>query len=866
MLVQRRSFGYNTKIRMDEIRRKLALIEAQLSGQSLHTRLIEAAGLFFPAVGLIAGILAQHALALPFHPRIALLILPTAALGLAIACASGRLRPSIAAWAAMLCFAAFGTVRLTAFQSVPANDIRRFVGQDRALATVYGRILTEPRSAQSDWSFASVSFVDPPTSFYLKVDRIKATSGWVQATGILRVQVDTPAPHLALGDVVTAYCWLYRFERPTNPGQFDLAAHLARKNICVGASVPSSESIERHQDASRGLLRTVHTRFRAAIGEALLPGAAHVDDPHGLATALLLGERTRIERGTYEAFRKTGLLHFVSLSGMHLGVFAGLIWWLGKAAGLMKRGRALLCIVATAAFLLAVPARAPTVRAAIIVWVFCTAILVRRRTSVLNSLSLAAIILLLIRPTQLFEPGWQLSFAAVGGILALTAPTEFFLNALTCHWFAHRDFSMGWPLYAVKTLGHSALRLLATGVAAWIGGAGILLYHFWTIAPLAAFWTVLVFPLVAVILTLGFVKIVLFFLLPTVSSALGALLTLCTSLLVHVVRLLARLDANTILIGQVSIALICVYYALVLFIRFGRTRRPRLKTAFSVMLTVALLVWIGAIHWTRTHRDHLELTCLDVGHGQAIVVQLPGKQTLLFDAGSMFRRDIGSRIILPFLRCRAIATLDALIISHADIDHINGIPEVVAACNVRRIYADPSFPAQAPDDRTGRLLIASLQENHRKIDPLPEVLPSGPATLRTLWPPEDPEITWALGENDRSLVSLIEFAGTRILLCSDIERPAQQQVMARFPDLRADVVVVPHHGSTTTLDETFLRHLGADVKICSCDNRQYTRRGDRADETNVGEFYTARNGAITVCVESDGVVSTKPYILLPLGD
>ncbi len=848
---------------MDEIRRKLALIEAQLSGRSLHARLIETAGLFFPAMGLIAGIVAQQTLALPFYPRVALVILPAATIGMAIACASGRLRPSIAAGGTTLCFAAFGLVRLAAFQSVSANDVRRFVGQDRALATVYGRILTEPMSVRPDWSFASLSFVDPPTSFYLKLDRIKTARGWVDATGVVRVQVDTPAPHLALGDAVTAYCWLYRFERPTNPGQFDLAAHLARKNIYVGASVPSSGSIEQHQDAPRGLLRTVHARFRAAIGEALLPGATELDDPHGVGAALLLGERSRIDRQTYEAFRRTGLLHFVSLSGMHLGIFAGLIWWLGKAAGLMKRGRALLCMVATAAFLLAVPARAPTVRAAIIVWIFCIAILVRRRTSVLNSLSLAAIVLLLIRPTQLFEPGWQLSFAAVAGILALTAPTELFLHTLTRHWFANRNFAMGWPLYGVKTLGHNAIRLLATGVAAWFGGAGILLYHFWTIAPLAAFWTVLVFPLVAMILILGFLKIVLFFLLPTVAAALGALLTLCTALLVHIVRLLARLDANSILIGQVTIALIAAYYGLVLFIRFGRTRRPRLKIALCVTLTVALLVWVGAIQWTRTHRNRLEMTCLDVGHGQAIVVQLPGTQTLLFDAGSMFQRDIGSRIILPFLCYRGIASLDAILISHGDIDHINGIPEVVAGCEVRHVYARPSFLTQAPGDRTARLLIDSLQASHREIEPLGEILQSGPATVRTLWPPEDPDLACAMGDNDRSLVSLIEFAGVRILLCSDIEKPAQQQVMTRFSDLRADVVVVPHHGSTTTLDETFLRRLGAGVQIVSGDRRQYTRRRNSTDKTNGAEFHTARNGAITVCVESDGVVSTKAHTQLP---
>lgn len=868
-MAKRLDFGYNKGVTMDEIRRKLALIEAQLSGRSVHTRLIDTAGLSFPAIGLVAGIVAQHALtaqvgeavpSVPLRLGIVLPVLLSAVLCLAMLRTHSRLRPAIAAWGATLCFAGLGAIRLIACTTAPADDIRRFVGEDRVLATVHGRILTEPAPVRDDWCFAELTFTDSPTVFYLKLDRIKTAGGWIDAGGVVRVQVDEPTPNLHPGDTVSAYCWLYRFDGPTNPGQFDLAAHLARRNIYVGASVPSNEAIERQKNARQGLLRLVHARFRRAVAEALLPGPAAVDDPHGLAAALLLGERSGIDRRTYEAFRRTGLLHFISLSGMHLGIFAGLVWWVGKAAGLMKPGRAILCIVATTAFLLAVPARAPTVRAAVIVWAFCVAILVRRRTNALNSLCLAAMILLLIRPTQVFEAGWQLSFAAVAGILALTGPVERFIHALTHNWFHWQDLSAGLPTYAVKRIGGSAIRLFSAGVGAWIGGAGILLYHFWAITPLAVFWTVLVFPLVAAILILGFLKIVLFFLLPTVAAALGALLTLSTGLLVRIVMLLSCLDANTVLIGRVTAGVIVAYYGLVLFARFGRMRRPYLKHGLCAAMAVLLVVWIGAIKWSRTHRDHLEVTCLDVGHGQAIVVQLPGAKTVLFDAGSMYNRDTGSRIVLPFMNSRGMASLEAIVISHSDIDHVNGIPEVVAGCAVRHVYACESFFMPTQADLTAALLIESLREGGRRIEPLPRLLQIGQTRIRTLWPPEDPSYTCNLSDNDRSLVSLIEFSGVNVLLCSDIEAPAQQQLLVRYPSLAPDVVIVPHHGSATTLDETFLQRLGPDVQICSCDRKQYTRRNHPAEEEDVGKLSTARNGAITVCVESDGMVSTTVHV------
>ncbi len=854
---------------MDEIRRRLALIETQLSRQSLHTRLIDTAGLFFPAVGLMAGIVAQHVIATSFGPadspqrpwpQIAVPVLMAAALCVVMACTVRRLRPSVAAWGALLCFMGLGAIRLSVYQTAAGDDIRHFVGTERVLATVRGRIVTRPLSIRADWCFAELTFTDPPTAFHVRLDRVKTGGGWVDASGVVRMQIDEPTLNLKIGDTIQAYCWLYRFEVPRNPGQFDLAAHLARSNIYVGASVPSGDAIERRRTAGVNPFARLRTRLGEGASAALLCGAASVEDPHGLAEALLLGNRERIDRQTYEAFRRTGLLHLVSLSGMHLGIFAGMIWWLGKTAGLMKPGRAVLCAVAVAAFLLTVPARAPTVRAALIVWAFCASVLARRRTSVLNALCLAAIVLLLIRPTQLFEAGWQLSFAAVAGILALTSPIERAFHDLTRGWFHWQDLSASLAVYAVKRVGSGTVRLLAAGLGAWIGGAGILLYHFWTITPLASLWTVLVFPLVQAILTAGFVKIAAFVLLPSLGAVLGMLLTVCTDWLAGIVTLLGRLDANTIVIGRVTIGLVVAYYGLVLLARFGRLGRTRLKPILCVALAVVVLAWIGTIKWSRTHRDHLQMTCLDVGHGQAIVVQLPGAKTMLFDAGSMYHRDIGSRIVMPFLNSVGIAELEAIIVSHGDVDHVNGIPEIVDGCTVRHVYAGEGFGVPPPSDPTADLLTESLRHRGHPIEPLPPLLDTGQATIRTLWPPDDPCDTRELSDNDRSLVLLIDFGGVEILLCSDIEEFAQEQIRVRYPELTADIVVVPHHGSTTTRDEAFLEKLGPQVEIRSCDRKQYARRGHSAEEENVGGFATARNGAVRVCVDRSGMVSTTVHI------
>jgi len=534
-----------------------------------------------------------------------------------------------------------------------------------------------------------------------------------------------------------------------------------------------------------------------------------------------------------------------------------------KTAGLMKPARAVICIVAISIFLLIVPPRAPTLRAAIICLVFCVSFFFHRYSNPINTLSLAAIILLLIRPTQLFEAGWQLSFGTVLGILLFANRIHFFLYEKVTNLPWRRERQETKPFLRIfSKLGPYVLRLFSIGLAAWLGGAGILLYHFYTITPLASIWTVLVFPLVSTILVLGFLKIILFFLLPTLSAFLGIIVTLLSSSLIWIVELLAHLDISEILIGQVPSALIILYYCIILFTGFVYFKRPLIKKVICTAMFLTLIVFLGAAKWQRTHRDNLVITCLDVGHGQAIFVQLPGKANLLFDAGSLHKSDIGGRIIAPFLDYAGINKIDAIIISHNDIDHINGIPRTAEHCEVGGLYANDGFFDKGDGWGTAKFLNDCLKEKGFKIKRLDEDLNlSSSANIKILWPNEQICKNEDLSDNDKSLVSLIEFTGTEILLCSDIEKFAQRELLRLYPDLKADVVIVPHHGSVNTLENNFLEKLDADILICSCGRSQYERQQQMIKaKTSARSFYTPKNGAIVVYISSDGVMETKTFV------
>jgi len=850
---------------MDEIQRKLALMDGQLAGRRLHRRLVSTAPLFLPAIGLMVGILLQDrvgnalmgpAVSTSLGTWLTLLSFGVAAAWIYFVRNRHSPRPEILAYGALFCFTCLGAVRLLVFEKAGPRDIRNIVGSERVLATIRGRILTRPYQERQDWCFAQSVSADPSSAFYLRLDGLQTPTGWQQVTGTVRVQVDEPTPNLRVGDRVRAYCWLHRFEEPSNPGQFNFAEYLRIRNIYVGASVPTRDAIGICTDRSPDIWIGLRSTFTGAAAQGLLDHPPVDTQGEAMIEALLLGERRNIDRDTNEAFRRTGLLHLISLSGMHLSILIGIVWWSCKPAGFSKRTRAMICILATAVFLLIVPPLGPILRAAVIVWAYCASILLRRRANAVNSLSLAVIVLLLFRPTQLFEAGWQLSFASVAGILAFTRKIEDLAHAGARHWFRPANREAGAAMRLLRNTGAVVIRVLSVGVSAWLGSAGILLYHFYNITPLASLWTAIASPWVTAILVLGFLKILLSFFLPTLSLLLSYPLRLLADLLIWLVKLMAGIDFSYILIGHVPLVLIVLYYVLILFAAFVYLRRPVVKKGLCTAMALTLVLSLGVMKWQRTHRDHLSLTCLNVGHGQALLAQLPGTMNILFDAGSLYGRDVGSRIVVPFLDYIGIGRLHAIVVSHHDLDHINGIPEVVDRRRVDCVYIDDTSFPQTQSVETAGLLMRHLENKRIRVQYVDRITDTVAAHVHALWPAGEPMMQGQLGENDKSLVCVIEFAGKSVLLCSDIEEPAQRETLRLYPALKADVVVVPHHGSVRTLDNGFLKQLESGILLCSCGRQDYERGRVLRQADDAKMLLTATDGAVTICIEKAGVVKT----------
>lgn len=734
------------------------------------------------------------------------------------------------------------------YRHLSPADINNFV-MDKTLATVCGRIATNPSiSDKSSWHFSRFSYSKPGTSFILQIDSIINDESVQELSGKIWMRIGGQASDLKLGDRVKIYCWLDRISGARNPGEFDFSLYCSTRNIFVSGYANSSGAVE--------VLSTdinLFSRFRALVTDfAKRQLTAFSPGDNKITSAIVLGDRKHLSPSLLHALRTTGLFHIISLSGLHLGIIAGLVFWLSRFFTSSKSIKAIITICFVTLYLFAIPARAPTIRAAVLCYCFCLSIVFRRRPSAINSLSLAAIILLLINPSDLFSASWQLSFFAVFGIILLSGKLSSFFNRII-----PESFWLFLPQTLLGKIFHYLLKYIITmisvGFSAWLGIVGVLAYHFHTVSPFSVLWTMVVLPIAGAILILGFLKLLIGVFFPTLSIILAFCLAKLALAFEYITISLGSISPF-ISTGRISLWFIVSFYLLLLLLYIIPISRF-FKIAFCSLVLISLLL-LGRFHHQPS--DQLEFTCLAVGHGQSIVLKLPSGEVLLFDAGSLTVSNVGEKTVLPFLRYSAIKKIDAAIISHGDIDHINGLCELSIADSIGNVYCGKTF---FDSGDSPALYLKRFFYNHDiAIDSIDDfILSDDEVTITKLWPVEE-LLPDDLSRNDSSLVLLISYADRRILICSDIEQIAQAQIMALYPNLRVDIALASHHGSIMTNLPEFLNYLSPSIVIYSTGFRQFNNnRLIGLPDSAIG-YYTPRDGAITITIDKDGLIKADTFL------
>ncbi|MEN6451359.1 MAG: ComEC/Rec2 family competence protein [Thermoguttaceae bacterium] len=690
----------------------------------------------------------------------------------------------------------------------------------------------------------------------LAVDLVTLRNGstWQSVSGRATLLVIGPRPQLMAGDRMRCFVQLSVPSGPRNPGGFDLAARDRGEGILSGlqAEVPECLSVTesgRWLSVTR-LLDTVRMQSNRLLESYVDPGHAE------MAEAVLLGEREQLEPGRIENFMATGVVHLLVIAGLHVGILAGALFWLLRRTPLSQAWAAGVVAVATLFYMLLVDAGPPVVRAAVLVLITCLGICLGRRGFSFNSLAAAAIVVLIINPNHLFHAGAQLSFLSVAGLMWL-APRWLRTQNDPLDRLIERNLTwMGRLFWGVRRgLRHMAIVSLVIALLT----TPLVMARFHLCTPVAILLNTIVWLPMAIGLVSGAALLVVAGVVPPLGHLCGGLCNLNFGLLEGCVTVARRIPCGHFwLPGPADWWLWGFYGGLAILAAFPRLRPPR---RWRLALVAAwITVGVCASNW-RHDPNRLECTFLSMGHGCAVLLELPSGQTLLYDAGQSGAPKAGSRAVSGFLWSRGIMHLDAVVLSHPDLDHYNAVPELLERFSVGVVYVSPMmFEKQNQSMAALRAAIERHGVPIRTVRGGDRLRGGERCRLEVLHPPRRPSLPDMMAsDNSNSLVLAVEAFGRRVLLAGDLESPGLDDVLAEEPE-RCDVLLAPHHGSRRSNSPKLAAWCRPRWVVLSGDGRSALPEIEatfRAVGSQV--FHTHLGGAIQVRITGDDAKVT-PFV------
>ncbi len=631
----------------------------------------------------------------------------------------------------------------------------------------------------------------------LSATRIRQGNTWKKVTGKIQMYVEGSLLDINVGDRIRIFAKMLKPRAAKNPGEFDLYLHQRADRILCRAYANHSECVQKIESGFWWNPQRWLERLRSSSNELLW---THLSKRRGgLASAVLLGSREQLDPDRVEAFFVTGTIHLFAISGLHVGILAmGLL--VVARIGVVRRNYAIVAVViVTVLYALLTDARPPVVRATILVSAYCFGMILGRRGLSINSLAMAGIIILIWNPADLFRTGVQLSFLAVA-VLAYVGPMIVRTSEQDPLKKLIQD-SRPWWNRTLRRFGGSVSKLVLASMAVWLISLPLVAYRFHLVTPLAVFLNTVLWIPMTVSLYCGFATIVLGSVIPFLGVFFGAACDLNLGFLEWCVQMVRVTPGSHYWVAGPPLWWVVGFYVgLLITVGFPSLWSSRLRVpGFAVFW---ILVGLGSIGATSFGSDEYPLDCtfLAVGHGTSVVLEMPDGQTILYDAGTLGPPLAGIRSVSSFLWSRGIHHLDAVVLSHADIDHYNALPGLVERFSVGTVYASPGMFVNG-GEAVERLEEAILQARipRQTITVEQEIPTGGGATIRVLHPGMEVD---QVSDNSNSVVLLVEYAGQRVLLPGDLESDGLEQLLATPPQTAA-VVMAPHHGSSRSRPSEF---------------------------------------------------------------
>ena len=703
-----------------------------------------------------------------------------------------------------------------------------------------------------------------------------------------------PPPSPQAGDRVEFLAYLRRPENFNNPGQFDYRSYLELRGIFLTGNLKDPLLLNRLTRQGGTSWQVLANRMRQGCIQALetLPAS---EPARAILKAVLLGDDSDLEEETRSRFRLNGLYHVLVVSGLHVGMMIAMVFALLKQLRLPRWLAVTLTMVSIAAYNVLAEGQIAIERASIMGCLFLTSLYFDRDRNLLHTLCLAAWWVLLKDPGWMNDSGFQLSFSAalaiaVVGIPLLRRTTQPYKGALRSLESTQLDRHFAPRLAAWRVgLRLRGLRLgefvgfpgsaICLGLISWpcrlaLGLVDILLVsiaiqsvllvplmvYFHRVVLPVIFLNMLVIPLVAMIIPLGFSYLAWASFFPQASWPLGWACGLLAECLLSLNRTFSEIPWLGVPLPQVPLGWVLAYYgSLTLWLAIRAPRLLRLASGCIWLTSLTVLLLGGPGVKSKSHE--IGLTFLDVRQGDCLLVGWPNGRHILVDGGGSWAGtrhrseiggtgfDVGEQVVAPYLWSQGIRSLEAVVLTHAHQDHMGGLGFVLDNFEVREFWFGKSFVSpdllellNKAEDRGLRLRAFQagdeLNFHGSRVEFLnPGCGPSG-GNL-----------------NNDSLVLRLSFGRRSFLLTGDIEEPVENCLATLGPRLQSDVLKVAHHGSWTSTSSFFLNRVNPVIAVISAGKvnpfgHPHPEVVGRLKARPLQLFRTDRQGAVTI--RSDG--------------
>jgi len=694
----------------------------------------------------------------------------------------------------------------------PPDGIR--VSRDDApiLTLVRGAIVGIPNTYPGDrpdpWEEEpAVLRARPPwSSFTLRLTEVFVNNRWRPTSGALIVGAEgVGADHLARCGRVEITGFLEPVSKSRNPHDSIPQAELRGVSGKLATSCP--ENIVPLRNGPVSFLKTLAARLAARF-ETIIDRNLSGDDAD-MAVALLLGRRQRLSPQVYADFLDTGTVHILAISGFHVFAVCLQVGILLRLIGLRQPWRAIFLICFVWAYSLLTGMNPPVLRASVMITLLIAAPLLGRRNDSPSALAAAVLVILIVSPSELFMPGFQLSVAAVAGLIWLSAR----VHAALWPWDALiRELQSPEERVIAARWRYSAHRAVALTLGAWAATAPIVVHHFGLIAPSGLFLNLLILLPLSWYLAVGLL-LCLFGTIGPIGWTLAALMKLTGIMFAAPVRFAA--DAfSAMSVPQVPLAWTIGFMFLICL--WTIRRRIGIRLAPLTMAALALTAVPFASQSFRGIRNPAYVDFLDIGHGLCSILRTSDDRIIMFDAGSL-SPTADRDILAPHLRSEGISRIDALFISHEHVDHWNMVALLLRRARIGTVVVSRNLKETA----AGKWMLSELLRHAERVVEVEagNMLKLGGETeIAILSPPRAWEFQPEDGNsaNEDSIVALARTGESTILFSGDADRSALAPLLFSLVNSgaasrengtaakRIDLLQLPHHGHPSPASRALL--------------------------------------------------------------